>query len=334
MSAIASWMNDRAGLITAGAIVGAVAGIVSRIAMRLIVTATAEQPGFSWAGSIMIVILGAGLGGVLALGYRSFQTLLVPGWNWPRAGGSFSLLLLALMIPYYPFGSRGSVLGHDLLPLGLFVLIPFIYGVGIAWLSGLVDRRSSSLQIAGPWRWLWYAGCILLLPGGVLALLMEFAGGILPPTLFTVGVTIQNMLRGYDIFRAAESPTSGILGGLLVLVYPAVVVTSVLLMVHLFKQQVGRMAGSVIGLVLALPVALIAVSSSDFQAFLRSYLFGIALMAALLIGYGGWLAGVLNAGGEAHPRSALKHPVAILTLLTLVLGVAWLAAVRVSQALQ
>lgn len=110
-------------------------GIGGRIAMRGIVLMSGGAPGFSWGGTLTVVLLGAlsGLAGALVLtGVRA----LIPRRAWLRGSIYWAFLILAAMRGLNPIDPQRLL---------LFMPVILLYGITLQVLSCKVASRRRAL---------------------------------------------------------------------------------------------------------------------------------------------------------------------------------------------
>jgi hypothetical protein len=284
----------------------------------------ADQPaGFSLFGSFMITVLGVALGALLSVMYHGYRRFLPGSWGWPQRAAAFSLFVAALMIPYIVRGPNGNLVEVDLLSNLLFALIPLIYGFGIVWLGERIEGRVEEAIAAWPgWaRWGSYGLLLAMFGLGCLVLVLVYAA-IAQAAAFNIGLAIHRTFSGRPPFQAASGVIPGVSGGLLIAVFPAVLIMGVHSIAHSVLGRVDTLRGALIGLVLALLVVLVVSGENNFRAFTRSYSIGMVVCAVLLIGYGAWLG---RWSGRQTGQPSLRW-MAGLPAGSLILGIGWIAA--------
>jgi hypothetical protein len=171
--------------LAAGLVVGGVGG---RLAMRLVVLSVARFPTQSAEGTLFIVLLGGVVGATLGLLYMALRRWLPGG---PRANGLiYGLILLA--VPGVAFFIDGlfhadSELreGPLALGVGLFSALIVGYGLALAQMVTLLDRRLPAASRRRPGALLGYGAATLLglacaaLGGTLLVLLVASAVSLL-----------------------------------------------------------------------------------------------------------------------------------------------------------
>lgn len=129
------------GTVAAGALLGAVWGVVARVWMRFIST----SPEFTWAGTAFILAIPTIIGALAGL------VLVARRRRWRRAGlarafGGGSMILLGagagiIMLPTLLFGTLAAARTDwprwVRLPLAMFAIVPVAYAMAEVWvLSG------------------------------------------------------------------------------------------------------------------------------------------------------------------------------------------------------
>ncbi len=169
--------------VLAGALIG---GIGARLAMRIVALVNGSQPSFTVTGTLAILLVGAILGIPLGLLYVAVRRI----WRW--SDGWLGLLLglalvLLLVVPLFASQRDGEFgLLSPLAGIALFGVLPVGFGLALAWLVPLLERRFAAAparQISVVWLALFG---LTALPALVSMSSLASERVVLPPIMVTL----------------------------------------------------------------------------------------------------------------------------------------------------
>lgn len=157
-------INRLGAALAAGAVLGAtIGGIGARIAMRVVALLGEGQPGFTFAGSVGIVIVGAVLGALGGLGFALLRGLLrigrsedtSPLLHSMAAGAIYGGALAVLAsLPFFLNPVGELALATPLVGAALFAWIPLAWGLVLGAALPGVERKLSAQPRAVGLGWL------------------------------------------------------------------------------------------------------------------------------------------------------------------------------------
>lgn len=130
-----------AGWLLLAACAGLTLGVAARVAMRLVALQADVSPGFSFGGSVEVVLYGALVGTPVALLYWVCrQRVRLPAW----AGVTIGLVLFAFLATWQPPSARSALRDTPDAPVAtslLFAGVFVVYGVALEMLWRLKRPR-------------------------------------------------------------------------------------------------------------------------------------------------------------------------------------------------
>jgi len=125
-------------------VAGLLLGTAARIAMRIVAQLAGGAEGFSWGGTIEVVVLGVAIGAPIALFFLTLRTHL----EWPKPWGGVALgasLFAATALRPLP-SARTALAGTTDPPLAtaaLFAALWIGYGLLLEWFHSRLSRSIS-----------------------------------------------------------------------------------------------------------------------------------------------------------------------------------------------
>ena len=200
-------INRLGAALATGAFLGAtIGGIGARIAMRAVALLSEGQPGFTIAGTVGIVIVGAVLGALGGLGFALVRSLLRMGRGEDTsplphsiaAGATYGGALAVLAsLPFFLNPVGELALATPLVGAALFVWIPLAYGLALGAVLPAVERKLAATPHTVGLGWLAVFGLALVL---ALAGMTPLSGSFIP---FPPAATDLHYLSGVS-FAAAQ----------------------------------------------------------------------------------------------------------------------------------
>jgi hypothetical protein len=274
----------------AGILAGLLPGLMARLAMRVVALAAGNTPTFNFGVTFVIIVLPAVLIGstlgVLYIGLRDY----LPKTNSRLVQGLLYGLFIFVIFgaPFFLLDSEftrdirlSPVLGRI-----MFFTIPFLYSVPLVYVVDWLEakhifhsERMTKLEIAR---------ALILIPVLGLSLLIFtlFMSTTLTNAATVVGVPIRGMLNG----RMPDISLEFIVGLLLILTYPALVLTMLYLLLRRYLFAANWIRGLLIGLIasgLLGCMAFMSIQADSSSALVRrAPQTGLVVLCVLFILYG------------------------------------------------
>jgi hypothetical protein len=228
-------LNHVMGWISSGLAGGLVAGGLARLAMRGVALVAGQRAEFSLMGTILILLLFAVIGALLALPYLALRHWLPWRTSWHAL--LYGALLAGLTAwPFFQTGDGELGIVAPWLGASLFAPIPLVYsGVLEVMLRRQEQRDQPAQRVAG----YWFGGWLLALLFAFLRIISGLDSYIRTPA------ALQKLYVAMGIEFGAMQEINGLIGFLFALLYCA-------LCILLFRSSYQRSAGaaSAIGLLL------------------------------------------------------------------------------------
>lgn len=141
---------------------GVVAGLVSRFSMRGVALAAGMQPGFSFGGTLGILVIGAVLGIPFALLFAGARRFIPLPERWKGLAYGAILGLLFIVVPFLFFAEGELALIHPIVGILLFLPVPLIFGLVQTVVEPRLDKRYEGQTQQVNLLWLVFMGLALV----------------------------------------------------------------------------------------------------------------------------------------------------------------------------